>query len=302
MPPLAILAAAAIAAGATVYATERARAAANKKKDANGMPTLGNTGVDGLGTAATDRQNLGNQGQNRDYVHLDNSLGDESRRSQMDALGMMRQAALGEVPSVAQLQMQQGLDQAVRNQAAMASSARGMSALALAQQNAAVNTAMLNQRTASDQSILRAQEMDAARGAYGGMATGIRGLDEGRAATQAGLEAQQRGLNDQYQLGMYGQAGGLLQSQVQARNEANQQQIQIWLAKAGMNKEAQERAAQQNQQTINNGLGAAQGAIQTGMALNSSGQQQQQQGQNGQPAPSTGGTGMMAGDWDHDPT
>ncbi len=278
MPPLAILAAAAIAAGATVYATERARAAANKKTDANGRPQTRNNGSNGLGYAADDREGLGDAAQSRDYVHLDNTLGDESRGSQMDALGLMRQAALGETPSVAQLQMQQGLDQAVRNQAAMAGSARGMSALALAQQNAASNTAMLNQQTAMDQSILRAQEMDAARGAYGGMATGIRGLDEQRSATQAGLEAQQRGLNDQYQLGMYGQAAGLMQSQVQAQNEANQQAISVWLAKAGMKKDARDAAMAANQQTLNNGLGAAQGAITTGMQMQKAANEQQQNG------------------------
>jgi hypothetical protein len=89
----------------------------------------------------------GRGAQGREGARIDNALGDQSRGAQYDALGMMRDAALGNRPSVAQLQMQQGLDDAVRSQQALASSARGQAALAQAQYNQAANTG----RVASDE-------------------------------------------------------------------------------------------------------------------------------------------------------
>lgn len=143
------------------------------------------------------------------------NLGLGARGSQADALAMQRQAALGQTPSVAQLQMRQGMDDAIRSQQALAASARGPAGLAMAQSQAAGNIAATQQQAAAQGGILRAQEMAQARGDYMQGASGIRQGDVGlqgadmqqqqiysrQAQSQAELEAQQRALNQQAQMG-----------------------------------------------------------------------------------------------------
>ena len=142
--------------------------------------------------------------QKRQGVQLDNTLGNESRASQYDALGLMKEAAYGNRPSVAQLQMQKGLDQGIRNQQAMTASVRGPQALGMAQYGGAQNTAQLQQGVVADMGALRADEMSKALAQYGGMGTAVRGQDEQRATEQAMLEARQRAMNDAFSLGTYG--------------------------------------------------------------------------------------------------
>ena len=154
--------------------------------------------------------------QGRAGARIDTGLGDQSRGAQADALAMMREAALGTRPSVAQLQLQRGLDDAVRSQQSIASSARGQASLAQAQYNQAANTAAAQQAIDAQQAQLRAQEMAAYLAQYGGMATGMRGQDEARAAAQAQLDAQNLQRNDQYQLGMGGLMHGANQSAISA--------------------------------------------------------------------------------------
>ncbi len=96
---------------------------------------------------------------------------------QTQALGLMRDAAMGNAPSVAQIQMRQGLDQALGNQQAMAGGARGAGGLALAGGNAAANMAMLQNQGSANSGMLRAQEMAQARGAYGDLSGAVRAQD-----------------------------------------------------------------------------------------------------------------------------
>lgn len=270
MPPAAIivgLAVAGAAAGAAAAASGKNR---NDYKGDRNAPSTRN-GAEDLGFDANRRERLGNDAQGREGAQLDNTLGDQSRMSQMDALEMYRQAALGNAPSVAQLQMKQALDESVRNQAAMASGARGQSALALAGQNAAVNTALLHQGTAMNSSVLRAQEIDAARAGYGGMASGIRGYDESRSATQAGLDDANLNRNDQYQLGMYGQAAGLSQAEVQARTAQNQQALAVWQYQDDMSRKENDDARAARNQNFADVMGGAQGGAMMGANLSSGG-------------------------------
>lgn len=232
--------------------------------------------------------------QGREGARIDNALGDQSRGAQYDALGMMRDAALGARPSVAQLQMQQGLDDAVRSQQALASSARGQAALAQAQYNQAANTGAMQQAIAAQQSQLRAQEMAAALSQYGGMATGIRGQDEGRSLAQAQLDAANLSRNDQYALGM----GGLM-------NAANQGSMQAGLGMAGIEASSYDRAQAANaataQQNADNewqwykaALGGLQGGAQMGMGMGG-GAPPGAPGGGAPPAPPPGGGGGYNG-------
>lgn len=209
-------------------------------------------------------EGMGEAGQQRQGVALDNGLGNESRGYQQDAIGMMRDAAMGNRPSVAQMQMQQGLDQAMRQQQSMAASARGPAALAMAQYGAAQNSGAAAQDIAAQTSMLRAQEMANALGQYGQMGTSIRGQDEQRAMTQAELEARQRQLNDQYQLGLIGQANQANLGNLQGRVAMQGTLANSWNAAQGANAQANQANANNEWKQFGALMGGAQGGMQMG--------------------------------------
>ncbi len=121
---------------------------------------------------------------------------------QANAMGLMRGAAEGTAPSFAQQQMRQGLDASMASQQAIAGGARGEGAMALAGGNMAFNTAALQNQGAMNSSMLRAQEMAQARGAYGDMTNQV-----------ASQDLQRLGQSNNYRLGVgnagaaYGQVG-----------------------------------------------------------------------------------------------
>lgn len=135
-----------------------------------------------------------------------------SRDSSNDALEMMRSAALGNQPSVAQQQLQMGRDQAIQNGMAMANSVRGGGAnLAAAQMGAQRQAGEMMGQVNQQQAQLRAQEMTAARGQYMQAAAQqraqdlqLQGLDADSAFRQAQLELQGQTAGQQYALGLYG--------------------------------------------------------------------------------------------------
>ena len=188
--------------------------------------------------------NTADQAQGRQGLQLDPSQMDQSRGSQMDALGMQRSAAMGLTPSVAQLQMQGAMEDNQRQQMSQAASARGPAAMAMAQYGAAGNTAAANQGIAYQGGMLRASEMANARNAYMQGASGIRGQDFNTANANTGYGMQQRGLNDQRSLG-YSQ----LQNNVNDAQLNAQQQQQQMLA-----------GSQANANSINAGINGANAA------------------------------------------
>lgn len=159
-------------------------------------------------------QAQGRMGPQIDYTNANQSRGFNlaSRDQSTQALDMMRQAAMGQGPSVAQQQLMAGRDAALQNSMAMANSARGGGAnLAAAQMAAQRQQGEMMGQANQQAATLRANEMMQARQQYGQMAAQQRaqdlqaqGLDAGQAQAQAQLEMQQRGLNDQYSMGMYG--------------------------------------------------------------------------------------------------
>jgi hypothetical protein len=132
-----------------------------------------------------------------------------ARGQQQQALGLLSGAAQGTAPSVAQQQLQQGMDAGLRQQAAMAASARGGGGGQLmAQRDAAMQGAQLQQQTAGNAAMLRAQEMAQARGQFADMTSGIRAGDQSsqqlamqQAQAQAGLTQQAMLANQQAGLG-----------------------------------------------------------------------------------------------------
>ncbi len=172
-------------------------------------------GMNGAQQAVQRYQGMGDQWANMsapgtDYGVANGYMGrsDQSRDSQLDSLGLMRNAAYGNAPSQAQIMMAQGNDQAMANQQAMAAGARGPAAMAMAQQQAMGNQSAMSTNNMNNMGAMRAQEMAAARGAYGQMGTTMR---QGDLASQQQAAQQAQYLSDmqmrQRQLAQSGQLG-----------------------------------------------------------------------------------------------
>lgn len=185
---------------------------------------------------------------------------------QANALGMLGQAAAGNGPSAAQAQLQQGLEQGINSNMAMAASARGPAGLANAQKNALASNGQMAGQTANNAAQLRAQEQQAAMSQYGQLAN----------AAQNQYAQQQLGFGQQNlgAAGLYGQAG-----QLQAGQNALNQQGALGYQQLGFNSQAEAlQAAMANQQANENinisnaknassGLGGILGAVGGAFAL-----------------------------------
>ncbi len=226
------------------------------------------------GAPQLDRSSVDNAmgGFNRALAGQSGALRDEhaARLQQQQALGMYRDAASGNAPSVAAAQQQQGLDEASRTGQNIAAGAIGANPL-LAASNASAASADAARRSTTSAAMLRAQEIDAARAGFAGLsgqmrqgdlARGQSYLDRGQAAlgagqlgfgaeqAQAGLEMQQRQMSAQER-----QAYDQFQMQVNrdalaGRMGYGNSQAQVSMANAGNS--AQRRG--QNQQLFNDTL------------------------------------------------
>lgn len=176
-----------------------------------------------------------------------------ARTGQGQAAGLMMARATGQTPSIAGMQAQQDMQRAVAAQSSAAAGARGPAALALAQQNAAANTANAQSAISGQAQINAANErMQAEQAAFGAM-SGMRGQDfssqaqaANQAQFQAGMQMQNRQANDARAM-QYAQMGhqalgqeqqGAVQMQgMLAGNQAatNQTNAQIGGQNAGMN-------------------------------------------------------------------
>ncbi|MFO0637799.1 MAG: hypothetical protein U0183_01205 [Polyangiaceae bacterium] len=219
---------------------------------------------DGLAHGAALRE-----GAQADYgaANADRAQAQQARAQQAQALDLQRQAALGTAPSVAQLQMQAGMDQAMRGQEAQRASARGAAGVAMADYGAAANIAATQQQTNQQMGILRAQEMATARDAYMQGATGMRGMDY-QAAQQAAAMAQfqteqemrQREMNDRQQMGMYGMAEGVRGLQMQGNLQQQSAMANAYFENKRLEQAAAAGQAAQAQQAIQMGVGGLVGA------------------------------------------
>lgn len=157
-----------------------------------------------------------------DQAYADRNNAGAARAEQGNAMAMMKARATGAVPSVAQLQGQRDMEAARAAQSSAAAGARGPAGLALAQQNAAANTAAAQQNISGQSQMNALTERERAESAYMGAATGMRQQDYAGAQQAAGMSGQ-------FQNTAQGYAG--LQSNI------NQSQLN-----AGMNREAQKSA------------------------------------------------------------
>jgi len=185
-------------------------------------------------------QAQGRQGVNVFGAGIDSARAREgqSRDQQGQALGLLQNAAMGNAPSQAQIVGQQQTQQALASQRAMAASARGPQALAMAQQNAAMGTAAAQSAIGGQTMANSAAEAQANRGAYFAGAAGMRAGDlsaQGQLAneytTQAQMNDAQRARNDAYSQGMYGNEIGVNTQQQNAHNAGVQAEQQYAVAK-----------------------------------------------------------------------
>jgi hypothetical protein len=106
------------------------------------------------------------------------------------ALGLAEDAAMGRAPSVAEIQGQQQLQQAMQQQLAMAARARGGN-MSLALRSAGQNAANMTTQGAQNAAMLRAQEMATAREQFASGAAASRTASQN--IDKARVEAIQRG-------------------------------------------------------------------------------------------------------------
>lgn len=162
---------------------------------------------------------LGMEARNQRAYQMDQRPQEQSRGYQGIAAGSYIDTLRGKNPSLAQLQLQQGLAQQNAAASGMAASARGGGANLAAAQRAAIqqqgaNTSAMNQQQAQ----LRAQEIAAAQSGLGSIGGQMRGQDAGWEQAKAQNEMAQRNLNTQAGLAWE----KLAQSPEQAQLEAAQ--------------------------------------------------------------------------------
>lgn len=198
------------------------------------------------------------QAQSRQGVTADSLQADKSRASQQTMANAMKQRALGQTPSIAQMQADRQMQQAAAAQGSQAASARGAAGMALAQQGAANNIANAQGAISGQAQINAANErMQAEQAAFGAFGN-MRGQDAQQAQFNAQMADAQRARNDAMTMGM---------SQME-------NQVQTTQLGAQMNQQAQQAANQLGAASINAGVAGqnASMAQQNGQGLFSMGQ------------------------------
>ncbi len=234
----------------------------------------------GADEAANRSRWWGDQAQTRgaaqaNYAQADQyaGLGLGARSQQQQIADMMQARAMGLTPSIAQMQADRQMQQAMAGQASLAASARGPAGLALAQQQAANNVANAQGQISGQAQVNAANErMQAEQAAMQGL-SGMRGQDvnsQQQAAQQqqfqAGLHMQQRGLNDALTMNMMQNERGVRQDQLQAgmqqqgllSGSLNQQQE--------MNQARSQANAENERAMLGMALGGGMGAMQMASA------------------------------------
>jgi hypothetical protein len=184
---------------------------------------------------------------NYGQADTDRNMNLQARGGQQQVANMMLARARGQVPSIAQMQADRQMQQAAAAQTSAAASARGPAALALAQQNAAANTAASQANISGQAQVNAAQEQQAnEQNALGAFST-IRGGDaanQAQSANQAQFQTQMqqanRDANDARAMG-YEQLG----------ERANEAALNARVQNQGILAGSYTSAAAQNQQTAN---------------------------------------------------
>lgn len=172
----------------------------------------------------------------------------QSRSGQMGAMGLLQDAAYGNAPSAAQMQIMAGADQAVQQQMGMANALRGGFNPA-AVRNAQIQGAGIQAQANQQGAILRAQEMAQARGQYFDAANAIRVGDQNSQQLQLGMQQMLLGAyNNALSQGMSADQARLAAAQSVAQYETSVKTGQI---QAAAQLEAAKRAAAAQEDAAN---------------------------------------------------
>lgn len=188
---------------------------------------------------------------------------DQSRGMQMELGNDLLAASRGQGPSVAGMQYQRNMEDAMAAQMSMAASSRGNPAIA--QRNAAANQAGISQRGALDSAMIRAQEQQQAQGALAGLSTGMRGQDQNIAIGQAGID-QQTGMFNAGQI----QTAATDSAKLTQANEQFYRQIESQFLAAGMTADQAAIAAKQRLSELGADLEIRQEGMRQGMNVQAS--------------------------------
>jgi hypothetical protein len=186
---------------------------------------------------------------------------DQQRARQNALLDQLMAASNGQGPSAAQQQLKMGADRNMANAMAMAA-AQGTPGAA---RQAAFQRAAITQDAAGQSAMLRAQEINDARGLLGQVAQGARAQDIGLATDQAGL--QQQTALAQAQLAQDTQKTNLLTAVEQQKQRDSL--VQSYVAQ-GMSLDQAQYQAELQQAQFNAELLARQAAADKGVAMQSS--------------------------------
>lgn len=252
---------------------------------------------------------------NENQVNMQRLANQQARENQEYANQLLGAAATGQVPSKAEWQMRQGLDQSLANQRAAAAATRGgATAMVAAQRQAAMQAGMANQAIVAQQAALRAGEMERAREAYSQAVTGMRGQDIGMLGQEAhlALGQGQLALGSRQESNRAGLAWEALAAQT--REQERQAKMQYEAMKAGQYSSAQAQNmaiaqynAQLEQQKMMGVTGALMGGATAGLGMMGGGGAAAGDGSVANAATGTGSAagsgaaaasgGMMGGHW-----
>lgn len=128
-------------------------------------------------------------------VYLDQTRSNQLRDQQMSLGQALANQANGIGPSLAQMQLQKGVNSNLAASMAMAASQRGMGRAA-ALRGLGYQSADIRQQGAQDAAMLRLQEQQQAQNTLGQLLAGTRGQDMSEAGANLQAALTQRGMND----------------------------------------------------------------------------------------------------------
>lgn len=225
-------------------------------------------GIRGAENADVERYRaLGRQAQGRQGVAIDHRPQGFQRIRELEAMRAYQDQAMGRGPSVANVQMLQGL-----SQGAASSRIGSYGGIGAAQQAQARDAAMMQAAggglaAAAQGAHARGGEVMAGYGGWGGMAAGMRAGDERFAAQQAQMAAQQRALNDARQAEMERMGYSVRRSGLAARMGAEATLSNADISKQNMIQAERQFERQNRQRAMETGLAAAQGGAEATKGL-----------------------------------
>ncbi len=173
---------------------------------------------------------------------VDTAAQDEARRRQIESLDLLKNAATGATPSVAEAQMNAAMNRAAQQQMGVAAQGRGGDAMAM-QREAMLGIGQQGLEAGASGAAARAEEMTGARTALASAVTDTRGQDITLATDVARIEADISTINAQIASALAGgdrdAATALLQTREQLSTQLEISKKELELKKYGLDLQAE---------------------------------------------------------------